>query len=58
MGNIDASWALAGTFDKEKLKTLRKIGSEFTGHPGVQLPFVDAASGSLGQVNPHCTIHC
>lgn len=47
---IDAAWALVGNFEKKELSGLRKINSVFGGHPGPQLPFVDVASGSLGQV--------
>jgi transketolase len=44
-----AAWAEAGAFDREKLLTLRKIDSEFEGHPTPRLPFVPIATGSLGQ---------
>ena len=44
-----AAWAEAGAFDREKLLTLRKIDSDFEGHPTPVLPFVDVATGSLGQ---------
>ncbi|HWB85787.1 MAG TPA: transketolase [Bryobacteraceae bacterium] len=44
-----AAWAEAGLFPREKLLTLRKTGSELEGHPTPRLPFVDAATGSLGQ---------
>lgn len=44
-----AAWAEAGAFPREKLLTLRKIDSEFEGHPTPRLPFVPAATGSLGQ---------
>ncbi len=42
--------ALAGFFPKEKLATLRKIGSPLQGHPDrKKLTGLDASSGSLGQ---------
>jgi transketolase len=44
-----AAWAEAGAFPREKLLTLRKIDSDLEGHPTPILPFVPAATGSLGQ---------
>lgn len=44
-----AAWAEAGTFPREKLLTLRKIDSDLEGHPTPRLPFVEVATGSLGQ---------
>jgi transketolase len=44
-----AAWAAAGTFPREHLLTLRKITSDLEGHPMPRLPFVDVATGSLGQ---------
>lgn len=44
-----AAWAEAGAFPREKLLTLRKINSDFEGHPTPRLPFVQVATGSLGQ---------
>jgi transketolase len=44
-----AAWAEAGAIPREKLWTLRRIDSEFEGHPTPRLPFVDVATGSLGQ---------
>jgi len=41
--------AEAGYFSKDKLSTLRKMGSMLQGHPDRRTPGVDAASGSLGQ---------
>jgi transketolase len=38
-----------GYFPKEKLWTLRKIGSLLQGHPQMGLPGVEISSGSLGQ---------
>ena len=44
-----AAWAEAGAFDRGQLTTLRQIGSDLEGHPTPRLPFVDVATGSLGQ---------
>jgi transketolase len=44
-----AAWAEAGLFPRERLLTLRRIDSDLEGHPTPRLPFVDVATGSLGQ---------
>src|SRR5262245_7538056 len=44
-----AAWAEAGAFDRRDLLKLRQIGSDLEGHPTPRLPFVDVATGSLGQ---------
>lgn len=44
-----AAWAEAGLIPKEELLRLRKIDSDLEGHPSPKLPFVDVATGSLGQ---------
>jgi transketolase len=44
-----SAWAEAGAFDRAELMTLRQIGSDLEGHPTPRLPFVDVATGSLGQ---------
>src|SRR5262245_51638546 len=44
-----AAWAEAGAFDREELLNLRKLDSDLEGHPTPRLPFVDVATGSLGQ---------
>lgn len=45
-----AVYAEAGAIPESELKTLRKTGSRLQGHPDpVRLPFVEAATGSLGQ---------
>jgi transketolase len=44
-----AAWAEAGAFDQSELLKLRTIGSDLEGHPTPRLPFVDVATGSLGQ---------
>src|SRR5204863_7579992 len=41
--------AAAGAFPREHLLTLRKFTSDLEGHPMPRLPFVDVATGSLGQ---------
>lgn len=45
-----AVYAEAGAIPEEELKTLRRLGSRLQGHPDpARLPFVEAATGSLGQ---------
>jgi transketolase len=44
-----AAWAAAGLFPREELLKLRRIDSDLEGHPTPRLPFVDVATGSLGQ---------
>src|SRR5581483_11292599 len=44
-----AAWAEAGLFDKAELLKLRTLTSDLEGHPTPRLPFVDVATGSLGQ---------
>src|SRR6476646_4493776 len=44
-----AAWAEAGAFDRSELLHLREISSDLEGHPTPRLPFVDVATGSLGQ---------
>jgi transketolase len=44
-----AAWAEAGAFDPKNLLDLRRIDSDLEGHPTPRLPFVDVATGSLGQ---------
>jgi transketolase len=44
-----AAWAEAGAFPREQLLTLRDLDSDLEGHPTPRLPFVDVATGSLGQ---------
>jgi transketolase len=46
-----AMWAAAGalSLSEDDLMTYRKFGSPLEGHPTVAFPFVDAATGSLGQ---------
>ena len=44
-----AAWAEAGYVARGDLLNLRKIDSDLEGHPTPRLPFVDVATGSLGQ---------
>src|SRR5215831_943239 len=44
-----AAWAETGLFPTSKLLTLRQFDSDLEGHPTPRLPFVDVATGSLGQ---------
>ena len=44
-----AAWAEAGALDRAELMKLRRIDSDLEGHPTPRLPFVDVATGSLGQ---------
>jgi len=44
-----AAWAEAGLFPRERLMELRTFQSDLEGHPTPRLPFVDVATGSLGQ---------
>lgn len=47
-----AAWAEAGLFPKSELLKLRTLNSDLEGHPTPRLPFVDMATGSLGQGLP------
>jgi transketolase len=44
-----AAWAAVGVVDRHDLTQLRQIDSDLEGHPTPRLPFVDVATGSLGQ---------
>src|SRR5690606_20052521 len=44
-----AAWAEAGFIPRAHLLTLREFTSDLEGHPTPRLPFVDVATGSLGQ---------
>jgi transketolase len=44
-----AAWAEAGIISRDDLLTLRTLGSDLEGHPTPRLPWVDVATGSLGQ---------
>ncbi len=47
-----AAWAEAGLFPQSDLLKLRTLTSDLEGHPTPRLPFVDMATGSLGQGLP------
>lgn len=42
-------FGIAGAYPLDELKTLRKFGSRFEGHPTPKFKFAEAATGSLGQ---------
>ena len=44
----------AGAVTDEELLTFRKFGSRLQGHPTPEIPWVDVATGSLGQGLPFC----
>jgi transketolase len=44
-----AVWAEPGVVPRAALTTLRSLDSDLEGHPTPRLPFVDVATGSLGQ---------
>lgn len=44
-----SAWVEAGAIPREQLLTLRQIDSDLEGHPTPRFPFVDVATGSLGQ---------
>jgi len=44
-----AAWAEVGIIPREHLLTLRRLDSDLEGHPTPRLPWVDVATGSLGQ---------
>ncbi len=43
------AWSEAGLIPRAQLADLRKLTSDLEGHPTPRLPFVDVATGSLGQ---------
>jgi transketolase len=45
-------YKLAGAIDEEELLTFREFGSRLQGHPTPEIPWVDVATGSLGQGLP------
>lgn len=49
---IYAMFRAAGAIDDAELLTFRKLGSRLQGHPTPELPWVDVATGSLGQGFP------
>jgi transketolase len=44
-----AAWAEAGIIRREEVLSLRRFESDLEGHPTPRLPWVDVATGSLGQ---------
>ena len=44
-----ALWAAAGKLKEKDLMAYRKLGSPLEGHPSIVFPYVEAATGSLGQ---------
>src|SRR6476620_6311186 len=44
-----AAWASVGLFPRDEQLKLREFTSDLEGHPTPRLPFVDVATGSLGQ---------
>ena len=44
-----AAWAEVGIISRDALLTLRRVDSDLEGHPTPRLPWVDVATGSLGQ---------
>ena len=44
-----AAYAEAGIIDESQLITLRRLDSDLEGHPTPRLPWVEVATGSLGQ---------
>ncbi len=42
-------FGVAGAYPLEEIKTLRKFGSRFEGHPTPKFVYAEAATGSLGQ---------
>ncbi|MGA4864508.1 transketolase [Streptomyces lavendulocolor] len=47
-----AMYKAAGAVDDDELLTFRELGSRLEGHPTPRLPWVDVATGSLGQGLP------
>jgi transketolase len=47
-----ALYKAAGAIDDEELLTFRQFGSRLQGHPTPEIPWVDVATGSLGQGLP------
>jgi transketolase len=47
-----ALYKAAGAIDDEELLSFRKFGSRMQGHPTPEIPWVDVATGSLGQGLP------
>src|SRR4029453_13508376 len=50
---LDSIYKAAGAIRDEELLTFRKFGSRLQGHPTPEIPWVDVATGSLGQGLPY-----
>src|SRR3954466_1831562 len=50
---VYAMYRAAGVISDEQLMTYRQFGSIFEGHPTPRIPWVDVATGSLGQGLPY-----
>jgi transketolase len=44
-----AAWAEVGIIPREEILKLRRLDSDLEGHPTPRLPWIDVATGSLGQ---------
>jgi transketolase len=44
-----ALWLAAGKLEEQEMMSYRKFGSPLEGHPTVDFPYAEAATGSLGQ---------
>jgi transketolase len=52
---VYAMFVAAGAITDEELLTFRRFGSRLQGHPTPELPWIDVATGSLGQGMPIAT---
>src|SRR5689334_20182339 len=50
---VYSKYKAAGAISDEELLTFRKFGSRLQGHPTPAIPWVDVATGSLGQGLPY-----
>ncbi len=48
-----AAWAAAGLISEADLLSLRRLDSIYEGHPTPRIPWIDVATGSLGQGLPN-----
>lgn len=48
-----ATWAAAGLISEADLLSLRRLDSIYEGHPTPRIPWIDVATGSLGQGLPN-----
>src|SRR5437762_11463474 len=51
--HLYSMYKAAGAVTEEELLTFRKFGSRLQGHPTPEIPWVDVATGSLGQGLPY-----